>query len=271
MAQQENAIHIVAINKWFRWPENVVAEVKKEIVNFKGVPVIFLFPEAILGKSAIARESGKWLAKKLHEVCREHGQAYCVYSVFEQRIRGTKGLEKRPLITNTGYFVLPATNEKSAGYTAYPKISTYGGGKGLTLLDEYVFQRNAPNFRQAVENNYSLVKKIKSFPAFNIGGLKVEMRVCSDLMEEPNVDAHQARKGMDKKHLILVPAAALPLNSGDIEHLGKHLTPDGLALILDRVSGSLFSIHRENDSLAVRNLAKEKKVEHGRFRITHRV
>jgi len=221
-----NQINLVAVQGDFLSPSALLVQVEKKLREFTGKQIIILFSENVLGETPIPRITGKQLADALSKAVTKHGKAYVAYSVYEKA-------GKHQVITNSGYLVFPKPAGTKKGYQVYSKISTYRNGGDLTEGDERVLKRNSSSFKKSRKRIYSLSRKIKAFPRIQIGEKEVELRICRDLAEEQNLDKHPAKTRIKEADLILVPAKGLTLRPNELIYLTKHLTPDGLAVLMD--------------------------------------
>ncbi len=258
---EKTPVNIVAINKTFESSQQLINEVRTTVHEFKGKPLIILFPEAVLGNTPISRINGKVIAKLITPILSIHGKASVSYSVFEHR-KGKTEKRKNPLITNTGYLIFPQTKQNLSGYKAYPKLATYNQGKNLTQGETEVIARNSRgNKKEAKKKFYKLAKKIKSFPRIEFKGKTIEMRVCADITNQREMDLHPAKKSNKKTHLILVPAEGLNIRPNDLFDITKKLAKGGIALILDKAKKKAVIVSKIKNKVVSTELKKPSKIK----------
>lgn len=274
-------VHLVAINKTFESAQQLINEIRNTVQEFKGKPLVILFPETVLGNTPISRINGKTIAKLIAPILTIHGNAAVSYSVFEHR-KGIKGKGKNPLITNTGYLIFPQSKQNLVGYKAYPKITTYYKGKSLTRGDTEVITKNSKQtkVKKAKEKFHRLAGKIKSFPRITFKGKTIEMRICADATNQEEMDMHPAKKSKQQSHLILVPAEDLTIKPNELYQLTKKLVDGGIALILDKHRKKITIASKLKNGIGLTTLKKPSKLKkwftkkqtptphkHGKYRI----
>lgn len=264
---------IRGVNRRFLTPNDFLDTIRTKVKEADPhLPTILMFPECVLrGKvvptgqgqrEAILRHEGKRMALDIHDILRAAGKpVYVAYSVTETKPSRTRSGESYPLVTNSGYLVMP---EKSGNrrYGVYSKIATYEdhtnrymNGTPLTGYDMDNISRNSnvPNTSIAAVSRLS--KRIHKFPRVEIGGKIVELRICTDIGGSIE-DDHPARMAGERPHLIVVPSSNLGITNYwlrgieklDYRLLGiqKQLGPGGSAVFLDSYNGTLMAIDKHS-------------------------
>jgi hypothetical protein len=249
-------INIVTVNtNFYETPDLLITKVKQLTEEFKGQPIVIVFPEAVLALSAISRIKGKNIARTLSSIVTKHGEACVSYSVFENRGKNS------PLVTNSGYLVFPRTQTEPQGYKVYPKMSTYGNGNALTIGDEIALGRNTKDIQKGKERIFRLAQKIRSFPRTTLNSARIEMRICRDATERRDLDMPPAKRANQETDLIVVPADGLSIKRFELQHLAKKLSDGGIALIFDGIEKTTTIIQKTGNEIKISTLEqKDSKV-----------
>ena len=249
------------INRRFLGSASFLDTVRQKVSEANpNLPTILLFPEsalhgdlvldpecpkrAVYGK-AIPRHEGKRIASDIHKVLMAAGKpVYVAYSLIETKPARTRSGESYPLVTNSGYLVMPEKSNNH-GYMVYPKVTTYNNGTTLTDYDINAIKRNSEMPDASISGVCRLSRKIHRFPRVNINGKIVELRLCSDVDGDP-ADEHPARTAGERPHLIVVPSSYLNVNGSHLPSIKEQLRPDGSAVILDYAKGTLITVSDKN-------------------------
>jgi predicted amidohydrolase len=246
-------VHIVAFNSnRVKTPEEIELAAYKVLHEFKGKPVVLLFPEAVLsmfGRSRTKRRDGKVFARELHAIAAEHGNAFIAYSVVE---------EGRHTLFNSGYVITPY-KKNHLGYMVYPKIRTYNNAFKQTDFDSSLVESHGFNTENNAQRVARAAKRVKSFPNFKINGHDVQFRVCADadfhISERSDPIPKNMRKAQ-KPTLLLVSASNLKHNP---EHIARLFLYGGIAVINDKVLG-VNTIRKHNLLLGSKPRAQVRKL-----------
>ena len=256
-------------------------------------PVLFVFPEAVLGMTPIARAEGKALALRVHELLAQRGNAFAFYSTLEKS--GTK--LNRGSVISAGYLITP---RKGKPYLVYPKVSpTDHGKRNMNLskrqrLEEYLLaidNKSIDEFHRPKkpiqefdiqlldsharkvspteqDSDAILLKWIeswlrrneltKSFPRIKIGGRHVKYRVCADVGRGPTTE--KLSKG--KKDLIIVSSHGLELPAMRAEMLSKSTHPgSGAVFMMDGSQKTPIYHARQGEQTSVSSFTHDPKTK----------
>ncbi|MFA5125946.1 MAG: hypothetical protein WC462_03005 [archaeon] len=223
----------------------VFQAIRQEMKKYQGKPVVFVFPEAILGEKAITRLEGKAFVTKINQLLAQHGNAFAFFSIIEKIGKPTNARS----ISNTGYIVTPSRKKP---WFVYPKLYRIPEGKGhsLQVYDSTILGKNAPKKSSEVHKLLTRwvarAEKIKGFPQVRINGKDIQLRICSDIHHNYLFDL-PVGKSKRKADLVLVPARGLHFEQQHMNYIAPILKKRGVVAIVD------------GDKAKVNYFAKRKK------------
>jgi len=275
------------VNRRFLSPDSFLNTIRTKVNEADPhLPTILLFPESVLhGKvvstsqgwreiamgKAMPRHEGKRMALDIHNILRAAGKpVYVAYSLTETKPARILSKERYPLVTNSGYLVMPEESNNRR-YMVYPKVTTYDKGTTLADSDEAAIKRNSEMPDASIRGVCRLFGKIHRFPRVEIGGKIVELRICRDiggdsLDKPPALDDHPARMAGERPHLIVVPSNRIDIEDRYLPDIQKQLGLGGSAVFLDHFNGKLMAIDKSSGRSSYYDVGSHR---HGDLVIDH--
>ncbi|MCX6803017.1 MAG: hypothetical protein NTY48_00420 [Candidatus Diapherotrites archaeon] len=210
----------------------LIKKLSAEVNEFSSPrPKLIVFPEGIFGESAIERNFGKYVAKKVHDIIGNQKDVFVFYSLFET---GAKHI-----LTNSGYLIYPKNYPSKRPYAVYPKMTTYRNGTQLTDFDLAVSKANNLKETTTAQRLRRMARIIPQFPRVEIHGKIIELRICADVKAKSFQDKdYKARNNPIPADIIIVPASTIWFHQGEYAEMAKSLNPMGIAVVNDQINGS---------------------------------